>query len=100
MLRNKRAVEEVLESSLYEIREVDVSNLTGSIKDLREILADAPQDSTIHIASFNTKLSCLAVWALWLENSGIRIWNARPKTYNVLAYSGGSAPPRYFSVGW
>jgi hypothetical protein len=67
---------------------------------LRELLHRQDPTASIHIAPFNTKISCLATYSLWLENRRIRIWNALPETYNIRGYSEGDVEPKYFDVSW
>lgn len=98
--RNERTVEEVHGSKNYEIREIDVSDPNASMENLGNIIKDFPDGTEINFAPFSTKLSCLGIWALWLHDNRIRIWNAQPKTYNLLNYSKGSMTPRYFRVDW
>ncbi len=98
--RNRTAVERVLGSNNFEIQEIDVSDPNATLKDLCDIIKNITPGTAIDIAPFSTKLSCLGIWALWMQNKNIRIWNAQPKTYNLLNYSKGSTPPRYFSVEW
>jgi len=98
--RNQHTVEELHGSKNYEIRNINVSDPGACMKDLKEILEEFPPETEISFAPFSTKLSCLAIWALWLENTKIRVWNAQPKTYNLLNYSKGSLAPRYFRVNW
>lgn len=98
--RNRQAVREVHGSTGFEIRQMDVSHPDNCLADLDTILTELGRPTGIHFAPFSTKLSCLAMWALWLTDPSIRIWNAQPKEYNILDYSKGSASPRYFRVDW
>ena len=72
----------------------------GALNDITAIVNSQAAGSSIHIAPFNTKLSCLATYALWLDRRQIRIWNALPETYNLRGYSRGGTKPRYFDVDW
>lgn len=98
--RNRLAVEEVLGSNNYEIISINVSSPEESFQNMNEMLRNVSPETAIHFAPFSTKLSCLGVWAVWLQNPHIRIWNAQPKIYNVLNYSKGSAAPCYFGIEW
>lgn len=98
--RNQRTVEEVHGSKNYMIYEINVSDPSACMENLGNIIRDFPDGTEINFAPFSTKLSCLGIWALWLQNKKIRIWNAQPKTYNLLNYSKGSMVPRYFHVDW
>jgi hypothetical protein len=98
--RNRDVVNEVLGSENYEITEIDVSDPNKSFTDLREIVNRAPANAAVYVAPLSTKLSCLAVWQLWLGQPSIRVCHAQPKSYNQLNYSKGSCPPRYFNVNW
>lgn len=98
--RNQTTVKEVHGSINYEIREINVNEPDKCMEDLLTIINKIEFRTEIHFAPFSTKLSCLAVWKLWLQDNKYRIWNAQPKTYNLMNYSKGSIPPRYFSVQW
>jgi hypothetical protein len=87
-------------SSNFEIREINVIDPQRSLEDLTAIVGEKAKDAALHIAPFNTKLSCLAVYALWLENQDIRIWNSLPEVYNIRGYSRGHTQPRYFRAQW
>jgi hypothetical protein len=100
LLRNREAVREVLGSSNFELREVDVSHPERSADTLLKIVEDFRTENSLHFAPFSTKLSCLAIYALWQRDRGIRIWNAQPQIYNVLDYTKGSCAPRFFEVSW
>lgn len=98
--RNKHVVEEVHGSSEYNVQSIDVSDPGRCLRDIEAILNSFSDSTAIHVAPFSTKLSCIAVWAYWLSNPDLRVWNAQPKTYNQLNYSKGSSAPRYFGIDW
>lgn len=100
LTRNRHAVELVHGSSAYEVVPIDVSDPQECMTGLAGILASASPDTSIGIAPFSTKLSCLAIWGLWVEKPSIRLWNAQPAIYNILSYSKGSLTPRCFDVVW
>ncbi len=97
--RNQAAVEEVMGSSNYNIKQINVVDPNSSYDDLLSIVNELPQYTSIHFATFNTKVSCLAAFSLWLKRPDIRIWNSTPKLYNP-CYSDGSHPPKLFQVKW
>ncbi|MFH1884634.1 MAG: hypothetical protein ABIL62_18205 [Planctomycetota bacterium] len=98
--RNERTVEAVHGSKNYEIREINVSDPNLCERDLQQIISAFPSGTEINFAPLSTKISCLAIWALWLRDNKIRLWNAQPKNYNQLNYSKGNSAPRYFHVVW
>ena len=98
--RNQRTVEDVHGSKNYNICDINVSDPTVCIENLKSIIRNESAETEIHFAPFSTKISCLGIWALWLNDNNIRIWNAQPNTYNILNYSKGMAQPRYFRVVW
>lgn len=98
--RNSNAVREVLGPQEYEIKEIDVLDPTRCLRDLEQLIEPLTSNAAIHIAPFNTKLSCLCVYSLWLKNRNIRLWNVVPETYNVVGYSRGAKKPRYFKADW
>lgn len=97
--RNEAAVRQVVGSSNYEIQEINVVDPAAAQNDLMRIVESAPLSASIHCAPFNTKLSCIALFSVWLQRNDIRIWNVQPQTYNAL-YSHGSHPARYFDADW
>jgi hypothetical protein len=98
--RNLKTVDEVHGSRAYEVHEIDVSDPSACKRDLESLTANFIDGTEVSFAPFSTKLSCLAIWALWLKDSSIRLWNAQPGLYNLLDYSKGSTKPRYFRVDW
>lgn len=98
--RNRTSVLEVLGSNNFRIEQINVTDPQICLNDLSRILKAQHPAASFHIAPFNTKLSCVAVYALWLKNPSIRIWNALPERYNVRGYSKGDTDPRYFNVVW
>jgi hypothetical protein len=97
--RNRTAVIEVVGSSRFEVREINVVDPQECLDNLRALALEHSSDA-IHIAPFNTKLSCLAIYGLWLENKQIRIWNAQPGSYNLADYSKGVGAARFFAARW
>ena len=57
---------EVLGSSRFEVREIDVVDPGKCLEDLERIV-HAHRSDAIHVAPFNTKLSCLAVYAFGFD---------------------------------
>jgi hypothetical protein len=100
LARNKDVVTEVLGNSNFDVREIDVKNPKKCLSDLKEIKSASGTGVSVHIAPFNTKLSCLSVFALWLEDHSIRVWNALPNIYNIHNYSSGATMPECFGVAW
>jgi hypothetical protein len=98
--RNKNAVNEVYGSTNYKLEELDVSDPESCFKKLLSIYHTIGNRTATHIAPFNTKISCLSVWALWLFDDTIRLWNSQPATYNTIDYSKGIDKIRTFNVEW
>lgn len=98
LTRNRLAVQEVHGSSCYEVIEIDVSRPDATLAALAQIVSRVGADTAVDFAPFSTKLSCLAIWGLWLHDKRIRVWNCQPKVYNVRGYSRGSHDPQYYRV--
>ena len=90
----------IVASENYDLMEIDVSDPNKCKNILHNLISDFPHESEINIAPFSTKLSCIALWGLWLENQEIRILNSQPNVYNELGYSKGSNHPILFKVDW
>ena len=64
------------------------------------ILEDIRSEYSIYFAPFNTKISCIGMWSVWLKNRDISIWNAQPMEYNLLNYSKGFNSAKYYEIDW
>jgi len=96
--RNRQAVREVLGSAMYEVVELNVADPESCRVELDRIANETSAGAAVGFAPFSTKLSCLSVWAVWMQHPEVRVWNAQPRAYNILDYSRGSAEPRFFRV--
>jgi len=98
--RNRESFWRELGTMDHDIRIIDVKNPAACLVGLQEIVNELPKETSIHIAPLSTKPSCLAAYGLWLQNRAIRLWNAQPETYNLLDYSKGMKPGRYYRARW
>ena len=98
--RNLETIKIIHGHQPHEICEIDVSDPQQGYEDLFNIYDKIDNRTALHIAPFNTKLSCLSVWSLWLRDDSIRIWNSQPVTYNLKSYSKGTESVRFFMVDW
>jgi len=71
--RNRDAVTAVLGNSNFDVREINVRDPTSCLSDLEAIVRKVGEGVSIHVAPFNSKVSCLSIFALWLENQSIPI---------------------------
>ena len=99
--RNRTSLIEVAGGqSRYNVTNLSVLDPDACGMELAAIVNDVDPDQSLHIAPFNTKLSCLSVFAIWSDRRDIRVWNAQPESYNIGSYSIGAKEPQFFNVDW
>jgi hypothetical protein len=96
--RNRVEITAVMGWEGYDICEIGVGNPQQTLDDLRAIVRQRDLSGSLHLAPFNTKVSCLGVFGLWLEMPQMRVWNVQPATYNVRGYSTGSEVSRFYEA--
>lgn len=99
--RNRKAIELLVGQGDFAITQIDVSSPQTATSQLLAILEQVDDPTrTTHLAPFNNKLSCLAVFACWLQRRNIRVWNALPTSYNLSNYSSGAELSKWFAATW
>ena len=98
--RNNSDIQRVFGNQDFEITEINLADPNKCLRQLEQIVEMVPDNNSIHIAPFSNKMSCLAIYSMWLARPDIRIWNAQPTTYNVVDYSAGVKSTEYLTVIW